>query len=162
MPSDSDAIGQEKTCSVCGRTFGWRKRWAKTWSQIKVCSSACGRRRLTRIDRALEEAIVSMLHESARGGSISPVDAAKAVAEDWKPLNERAREAARRLCGRGLIEFWQSGRIVEASSAKGPVQLRLTNRGRASGASGDRGSAGDRGSSPDRDRNNDDQGGDST
>ena len=30
-----------KLCAACGRTMTWRKRWAKTWDQVKYCSGAC-------------------------------------------------------------------------------------------------------------------------
>ncbi|MFM8898898.1 MAG: DUF2256 domain-containing protein [Burkholderiales bacterium] len=32
-----------KLCAVCGLTMSWRKRWAKNWAQVKVCSEACRR-----------------------------------------------------------------------------------------------------------------------
>ena len=30
-----------KPCAGCGRPMSWRKRWAKTWSEVKFCSDAC-------------------------------------------------------------------------------------------------------------------------
>lgn len=30
-----------KPCQHCGRPMGWRKAWAKNWSQIKYCSERC-------------------------------------------------------------------------------------------------------------------------
>ena len=30
-----------KPCSVCGRPMSWRKRWARTWAEVKHCSDAC-------------------------------------------------------------------------------------------------------------------------
>jgi hypothetical protein len=30
-----------KTCAACGRPMVWRKRWAKTWDQVKYCSDRC-------------------------------------------------------------------------------------------------------------------------
>jgi hypothetical protein len=30
-----------KPCQACGRPMSWRKRWARTWSQVKFCSDAC-------------------------------------------------------------------------------------------------------------------------
>ncbi|WP_372719431.1 DUF2256 domain-containing protein [Novipirellula sp.] len=35
----------EKTCVVCGRTFQWRKKWAKVWDEVKYCSDKCRRHR---------------------------------------------------------------------------------------------------------------------
>ncbi|MFY7849725.1 MAG: DUF2256 domain-containing protein [Bacteroidia bacterium] len=31
----------EKICSVCGRPFAWRKKWARDWEQVKYCSDRC-------------------------------------------------------------------------------------------------------------------------
>lgn len=30
-----------KPCQACGRAMAWRKKWAKTWDQVKYCSDAC-------------------------------------------------------------------------------------------------------------------------
>jgi hypothetical protein len=38
---------------------------------------------------------------------------------------EDARRAARRLVAAGLIEITQGGHVVDPSTAKGPVRLRL-------------------------------------
>ncbi|MBL0134012.1 MAG: DUF2256 domain-containing protein [Chitinophagaceae bacterium] len=31
----------QKPCLVCGRPMSWRKKWEKTWDEIKYCSKAC-------------------------------------------------------------------------------------------------------------------------
>ncbi|MBM3862878.1 MAG: DUF2256 domain-containing protein [Verrucomicrobia bacterium] len=31
----------EKTCPVCGRPFKWRKKWQRTWEEVKFCSDRC-------------------------------------------------------------------------------------------------------------------------
>jgi hypothetical protein len=33
-----------RPCAACGREMTWRKRWARTWDQVKYCSDACRRR----------------------------------------------------------------------------------------------------------------------
>lgn len=30
-----------KPCAACGRPMTWRKRWARTWDEVKYCSDAC-------------------------------------------------------------------------------------------------------------------------
>jgi hypothetical protein len=30
-----------KPCVACGRTMSWRKRWARSWGDVKFCSGAC-------------------------------------------------------------------------------------------------------------------------
>ena len=32
-----------KTCSVCGRPFAWRKKWARDWEAVIYCSERCRR-----------------------------------------------------------------------------------------------------------------------
>lgn len=119
----SGHLGEEKHCVVCGRRFGWRLRWARDWADIRHCGSRCARRRLTPVDSALEETILTLLRDADR--LISPNEAARGQGRGWRSLTERARDAARRLAARGLVDFVQGERLVDASSAKGPVQLRL-------------------------------------
>ncbi len=33
----------EKTCPVCGRPFAWRKKWARDWENVTMCSERCRR-----------------------------------------------------------------------------------------------------------------------
>lgn len=33
-----------KKCTVCGRDFNWRKKWARVWDEVKTCSEACKRK----------------------------------------------------------------------------------------------------------------------
>ena len=32
-----------KVCPVCLRPFTWRRKWAKTWNEVRYCSEACRR-----------------------------------------------------------------------------------------------------------------------
>lgn len=34
-----------KICVVCGRAMSWRKKWARNWESVRICSTACQRRR---------------------------------------------------------------------------------------------------------------------
>jgi hypothetical protein len=115
-----------KPCVVCGRAIQWRKKWERDWDSIRFCSDACRKGTLTSTDRALETAILELLSARARGHTICPSEAARAVSADaWRPLMEPARRAARRLVVAGTLEFCQDGRVVDPSTAKGPVRLRL-------------------------------------
>ncbi len=31
----------EKVCAACGRSFAWRRKWARDWEQVRYCSEAC-------------------------------------------------------------------------------------------------------------------------
>lgn len=30
-----------KVCAACGRSFTWRKKWARDWEQVRFCSDRC-------------------------------------------------------------------------------------------------------------------------
>ncbi|HER35235.1 MAG: DUF2256 domain-containing protein [Halothiobacillaceae bacterium] len=34
-----------KVCPVCGRTFAWRRKWARDWDRVRYCSERCRRAR---------------------------------------------------------------------------------------------------------------------
>ncbi|MEO5683856.1 MAG: DUF2256 domain-containing protein [Chitinophagaceae bacterium] len=36
----------QKTCACCGRVIVWRKKWEKTWNEVKYCSYKCGARKV--------------------------------------------------------------------------------------------------------------------
>ncbi|MGD9752766.1 MAG: DUF3253 domain-containing protein [Acidimicrobiia bacterium] len=114
-----------KTCAACGRTMTWRKAWARNWDAVRYCSDACRRRRVGAGDVALEEAIRALLEGRADGATICPSEAARAVGgDDWRALMEPARAAARRLVAAGEVEITQRGRVVDPSTAKGPIRIR--------------------------------------
>lgn len=116
-----------KPCVSCGRDITWRKAWERVWPEVRYCSDACRRRKVNATDAALERAIVDLLGARARGVSICPSEAARVVgAEDWRPLMEPARAAARRLQRAGAVVITQQGRPVEPSRAKGPIRIRLS------------------------------------
>ena len=81
---------------------------------------------------ALEAAIRELLATRAAAATICPSEAARKVAlkrgsaeEDaWRSLMEPARRAARRLVDRGEVEVLQRGRVVDPSTAMGPVRIR--------------------------------------
>ncbi|MEM9576031.1 MAG: DUF2256 domain-containing protein [Pseudomonadota bacterium] len=35
----------QKLCATCGRPFSWRKKWEKTWNEVRYCSKRCSGRR---------------------------------------------------------------------------------------------------------------------
>lgn len=78
------------------------------------------------IDRQLQQTILDLLAKRAAGATICPSDAARAVgsADDWRDLMEPARRAARRLVDAGDVEITQKGRVVDPSTAKGPIRIR--------------------------------------
>lgn len=121
-----------KICVACGRSFVWRKKWERDWEQVKFCSNAC--RRAGEPDaeeRRLEVAILTVLAAREATATICPSEAARHLApDDWRPLMEPVRRAARRLVADGRLEILQGGRVVDPDTARGPIRLR---RPRSSG-----------------------------
>lgn len=114
-----------KVCETCGRTFSWRKKWERSWDQVRYCSDQCRREKPGTLDAQLERAILDLLESRGRGSSICPSEAARAVrAEDWQPLMERTRRAARRLVRQGLVEITQSGAVVDPDGFRGPIRVK--------------------------------------
>ena len=115
----------DKVCERCGRTMQWRAKWARNWNEVKYCSDACRKQRLTAVDTALEDAILQLLNARARDASICPSEAARAVGgESWQSLMEPARKAARRLVAQEKAQITQGGKVVYPSRAKGPIRIR--------------------------------------
>lgn len=122
----------EKSCATCGRRISWRKKWADHWDDVKYCSQGCRRHRPASVDHDLEVRILGLLAQRKRDATMCPSEAARAVGgDDWRDLMEPSRLAARRLVAAGRIEILQSGRVVDPSTAKGPIRLRATGDGSA-------------------------------
>ena len=32
-----------KICASCGRPFAWRKKWERSWDEVRYCSDRCRR-----------------------------------------------------------------------------------------------------------------------
>ena len=78
------------------------------------------------IDSELAEAIIALLNQRSNGATICPSEAARAVGgDDWRALMEPARRAARRLVVEGLVVITQGGKVVDPSTAKGPIRVRF-------------------------------------
>jgi hypothetical protein len=117
----------DKYCASCGRRMTWRKKWARDWENVRYCSHGCRRHRVPDVERDLEKTIMKLLDARTAGKTICPSEAARAVSEQsWRELMEPARRAARRLVAAGRIEITQGGKVVDASTAKGPIRLRET------------------------------------
>ncbi len=121
-----------KTCERCGRTIEWRKKWERDWDGVRFCSKACRSTKLTATDHRIETTIVELLEQRRRGATICPSDAARGLEADedaWRALMEPARQAARRLVAAGTVEITQKGVVVDPSTAKGPIRIRLAEGG---------------------------------
>ncbi len=73
------------------------------------------------LDRCLEQAILDL--SSAVGGTICPSEVARVVGgDDWRPLMERTRRAARRMMATGEVVITQGGRPV-GPGFRGPIRI---------------------------------------
>src|ERR1700712_5627980 len=133
-PHHNSGAHTDKACAACGRTITWRKKWERDWDNVKFCSDACRSHKPGARDNALEETILKLLKERGAGKTICPSDAARTIAGSgelshdraaWEPLMEPARAAARRLVAAGSIVITQGGHVVDPSTAKGAIRLRL-------------------------------------
>ncbi|MFG0326146.1 MAG: DUF3253 domain-containing protein [Phycisphaerales bacterium JB037] len=116
---------EPRRCTVCGRSIQWRKKWERDWERVRYCSKGCRSRGVTGADERLEAAILRLLAERARGATICPSQAARAVDDtNWRDLMEPARMAARRLVVRGLVDITQGGRVIDPDTARGPIRIR--------------------------------------
>lgn len=115
----------EKTCPSCGRHFSWRARWAECWDDVVYCSKRCRREKPGPRDLELERTILGLLDGRARGATICPSEVARrAQPEEWRTLMAPTRAAARRLVARGEVEITQRGKVVDPSTARGPIRIR--------------------------------------
>lgn len=111
-----------QVCASCGRNMPEKSEGKK------YCSQGCRTHRPGKPDRALEAAILSLLGARGAGRTICPSEASRAVFGDagLEPERmEQARRAARRLVAAGVLEITQRSQVVDPSTARGPIRLRL-------------------------------------
>ncbi|EWC59851.1 hypothetical protein UO65_4854 [Actinokineospora spheciospongiae] len=74
----------------------------------------------------LRAAILALTHARGAGSSTCPSDAARAVADDWRPLLPQAREVARELSRAGWVRLTQGDRVLDPDGEwRGPIRIRL-------------------------------------
>jgi hypothetical protein len=76
-------------------------------------------------ERAVEAAILSLVNAAGLGKSITPEDAARALALDWQTKLSAVRRASVRLAQAGMIDILRKGKPVDPSAAKGVIRLTL-------------------------------------
>ena len=71
--------------------------------------------------------IRELLNARSAESSICPSDVARAAAPDnWRPLMEPVREAARHMVADGEVQITQGGEVVDPESVRGPIRIRWT------------------------------------
>lgn len=118
--------GETKHCVACGRVIEWRNKWKNNWTAVKYCSDRCRKNKVTDEDRRLEQTILDLLSSRARDATICPSEAARAFYDEdsWRERMETVRQAARRLVNQGKAVITQKGKVVDPSTAKGPIRIR--------------------------------------
>ncbi|BCX49467.1 biopolymer transporter Tol [Haloferula helveola] len=77
------------------------------------------------MDRELERQILDLLDRRSGNATICPSEVARfRFPDDWRSRMEQVRRAARRLMVAGEVEIVQKGRVVDPSTAKGPIRIR--------------------------------------
>jgi len=116
----------DKTCSRCGRTITWRKKWVTCWAEVRYCSDGCRKKKPGAHGACIETTILELLAKRVAGASICPSEVAREMWPDaWQERMEETRQAARRLVAANQLEITQNGKAVDPSTAKGPIRLRL-------------------------------------
>lgn len=114
---------EDKPCAHCGRRITYRKKWAKTWDQVKYCSDKC--RSARRTAPRDEDQLLALLKSRGRGKTICPSEILADANKKDPARMEQVRQAARRLVHAGQIEITQGGRVVDPSDFRGPIRLKL-------------------------------------
>ena len=115
-----------KTCCSCGRPIAGHSPRQHPRPSLRYCSGSCRRRGVNRTDVRLEQAIIELLTGCPDGATIDPEAAARRVCGDaWRSLIEPTHRAARRLVADGRVVITRDGRVVDASSSRGSIGIRL-------------------------------------
>lgn len=70
-------------------------------------------------------AILTLAEARGLGRTLCPSEAAKRLADDWRPLMPQVRRVAARLQSEGVIRVTQNGWPVNPLQVRGPIRLGL-------------------------------------
>lgn len=76
-------------------------------------------------DAAIAACLRALARQRGRGKTFCPSEAARALAENWRPLMPRIREVAAGLQVCGEMQATQKGRPVDPLAVAGPIRLGL-------------------------------------
>ena len=83
-----------KSCAVCGRAIEWRKKWERSWPEIKYCSDRC-RAAKGGVRPELAESILHLLGLRAREATICPSEVLPPELKSDQAELEKVRQAVR-------------------------------------------------------------------
>lgn len=76
-------------------------------------------------DAAIAEAILRLTEACGPAKSISPTDAAQALALEWRPLLGPVRRVAMQLAKDGRIDILRKGKPIDPTETIGVIRLRI-------------------------------------
>lgn len=80
---------------------------------------------MTDTDARLEAELRRRLGRLAPGSTLCPSEIARAVgSDDWRDLMDPTRRIAARMVADGEAQITQGGRVVDPSTARGPIRIR--------------------------------------
>ena len=79
------------------------------------------------MDDGAIEAVLLHLAQARGAGTFCPSEAARRLAEDWRPLMPAIRRVAARLDREGRLATRQGGVRTRPEAARGPIRLGLPN-----------------------------------
>ncbi len=120
--ASNNFINETKICTSCGRLIEYRKKWEKNWPEIKYCSDEC-RRNKNKFD--YRSAILKLLEERAKLKTICPSELLAPEQKLDKVMLEHIRRSARLLAADNKVEIIQNGKVVDSTSFKGAILIRL-------------------------------------
>jgi hypothetical protein len=115
---------RSKVCARCGRLFEERKKWRLNWEQVVFCSTSC--RQSKKDDFEIQ--ILEALKKRGKTSTICPSEILPFEQKTDKNIMEDVRRAARRLVEQGKIDILQKGQVVDPSSFRGPIRLRIKSQ----------------------------------
>lgn len=114
-----------KYCHRCARKIEYRKKWELNWEHIKYCSEQC--RKMKNLV-SYEQEILDLLRQRGSDKTICPSELLEEQDKSDKVKMEMVRISARHLVNKGLVQICQQGKVIDPSTAKGPIRIKLIRK----------------------------------
>lgn len=76
-------------------------------------------------DARIRAVLLDLALRRGPGRTFCPSEAARALADDWRPLMAEVRRVGAAMQARGELQGYQKGRAVDPVQASGPIRLGL-------------------------------------
>jgi len=88
---------------------------------VSISTRASAGAAMTPSDKDIADVLLDLAHQRGVGKTFCPSEAARRLAEDWRPLMPEVRRVAKEVSLRAT----QKGQAVDPVDAKGPIRLGL-------------------------------------